>query len=85
MNRRAKDKKPRTKPKVPEFNLTPQGVLIKTSNQPDAITFFDEKLVSYEKRLKTTDPKYDSDAYLSAHVTRNPTRSLPELLVALGR
>lgn len=52
MSRRAQDKK------SPSFNLTPQGVLIKTSQEPHAIKFFDEKLVSYEKQLKSMDPDY---------------------------
>lgn len=58
MSRHTKDKKPPAKPKSPDFNLTPQGVLIKTSKQPEAINIFDEKLVSYERQLKSMDPDY---------------------------
>jgi Fe-S-cluster containining protein len=58
MSRRVKEKKPKAKPKAPDFNLTPQGVLIKTSNQPDAIRVFDEKLVGYEKQLQSMDSDY---------------------------
>lgn len=58
MSRRVKVKKPQAKPKAPDFNLTPQGVLIKTSNQPDAINLFDEKLVGYGKQLQSMDSDY---------------------------
>jgi Fe-S-cluster containining protein len=62
MTRREKDKKP---PKAPDFQLTPQGVLIKTSQQPEAIQFFDEKLIGYEKQLKSMDSDYAHGVALS--------------------
>lgn len=62
MSRRAQDKKP---PKAPDFQLTPQGVLIKTSGQSEAIHVFDEKLISYEKQLKSMDPDYAHAVALS--------------------
>jgi Fe-S-cluster containining protein len=65
MSRRAKVKKPRANPKAPDFNLTPQGVLIKTSNQPERIHLFDEKLVGYEKQLQSMDPDYAHSIALS--------------------
>jgi len=58
MSRRTKEKKPRAKPKAPDFNLTPQGVLIKTSKQPGSIQLFDEKLVGYEKQLHSMEADY---------------------------
>jgi Fe-S-cluster containining protein len=59
MSRRSqKAKKPRSQPKDIDFNLTPQGVLIKTSNDPEKIGFFDQKLAGYEKQLKTMDTEY---------------------------
>lgn len=47
-----------SKPKAMDFNLTPQGVLIKTSNNPEKIAYFDQKLAGYVQQLKTMDPDY---------------------------
>ncbi len=41
-----------------DFNLTPQGVLIKTSNSPEKIAYFDQKLAGYEQQLRVMDPDY---------------------------
>jgi Fe-S-cluster containining protein len=59
MSRRSqKDKKAKSQPKAVDFNLTPQGVLIKTSNNPETIGFFDQKMAAYEKQLKSMDSDY---------------------------
>jgi len=58
MSRRQKPKKAEPKPKIKDFNLTPQGFLIKSSNVPDKTAFFDSKMASYENQLTSMDVEY---------------------------
>lgn len=53
-----KAKRSPSKPKAVDFNLTPQGVLIKTSNSPEKIAYFDHKMAAYEQQMKAMDPDY---------------------------
>ncbi|WP_141733190.1 YkgJ family cysteine cluster protein [Oligoflexus tunisiensis] len=59
MSKRSKaDRKAPSKPKPVDFNLTSHGVLIRISSNPDRIDFFDQKLASYEKQLRSMDADY---------------------------
>jgi Fe-S-cluster containining protein len=59
MSKRSKsEKKSPAQPKPVDFNLTPHGVLIKLSNNSENIGFFDQKLATYEKQLRSMDADY---------------------------
>jgi Fe-S-cluster containining protein len=59
MSKRSKsEKKTPAQQKPVDFNLTPHGVLIKMSNNSESIGFFDQKLASYEKQLRSMDADY---------------------------
>ncbi|HYX34222.1 MAG TPA: YkgJ family cysteine cluster protein [Oligoflexus sp.] len=62
-SRSRKPKKADAKPKTVDFNLTPQGFLIKSSGQQGSVEFFDKKFSDYQHQMKTMDPDY---AYATA-------------------
>jgi Fe-S-cluster containining protein len=66
MSKRSKaDRKGPSKPKAVEFNLTSHGVLIRISNNPDGINFFDQKLAGYEQQLRSMDVDYAYEVALA--------------------
>jgi Fe-S-cluster containining protein len=57
-NRSKKQKISEPKIKPVQFNLTPQGFLIKSTNNQETVEFFDSKITGYEHQMRSMDPDY---------------------------
>lgn len=57
-SRSKKQKNSEPRQRLVKFNLTPQGFLIKNTNNSETVKFFDQKIASYENQLKSMDSDY---------------------------